>query len=377
MAFSYVQQANANNTASATTLAAPAVATAAGNHLFVHLRWETADTPVSVSDSAGNSYTVVTASKTTNGAHSQWFYCLNALGSGSNVATATWTAAQAYRSIRLMEFSGTSPVFEQLVNTTSAATGTTLASNAFSTASAGLVLIGASTFSSDTSASYSAGYTGLTGTFNYSKEAYRITTGALTGEVVTYTGTNSNTTRTMDILTLTEGGGPLTYSYAPTGGITFGGAATKTRGAVKTPTGGVQFSGQATNQRGAIKATSGGFLFAGTASQTRGRSVTPSGGLTLSGAATVLRGMVRAASGGILFSGAASVSFTSAMQSLIVSPVGGIVIGGAAAVVRRCTRLVSGGITFGGAASVARNYFGQIGAAVGDWVNVARHRRRD
>jgi hypothetical protein len=342
MAFSYVQQSNANNTASATTLAAPSVATTVGNHLFAHVRWETGDTPVSVSDSAGNSYVALTASKTTNGAHSQWFYCLNALGSAANVVTATWTAAQAYRSIRLMEFSGTSPVFEQLVSTQAAAGSTVMVSGSFNTAAAGLILVGVATYSSDTSASYSAGYTGLTSTFSYSKEAYRISTGALTGEAVTYTGTNSATTRTMDILTLTEGGGALTYSYTASGGIAFSGAAPQVRGAVKTPAGGI--------------------LFAGTAPQARGRSITASGGITLSGAAGLVRGVARSAAGGLQLAGAATVSFFSAVQTRVVTPVGGFILSGATAVLRGMRKFAAGGITVGGQASVSAGSAASVAA---------------
>lgn len=206
MAFAFVQQVTANNTASGTSLASAAAATTAGNHLFVHLRWETADTTVTVTDSAGNTYTALTASKSGQGAHSQWFYCLNALGSASNVITVTWAAAQGYRSLRLMEFSATSPSIEQLVSTVQASGTTSFSSSAFNTAGAGLVLVGLSQYNGETSINFGATYTALANAFNYSKEAYQITTGALTNEVVTYTG-STTTTRAMDVLTLTEGGG--------------------------------------------------------------------------------------------------------------------------------------------------------------------------
>lgn len=206
MAFTYVQQSNVSTTGTGTVFSAPAVTTTAGNHLFVHLMWSaTAATTASVTDTAGNTYIPVSASMSSGGANSQWFYCLNALGHASNVITQTLSVGRAYRSVRVMEFSGTSPVFEQLVNAKST-TGTTLTSGAFNTAAAGLVLVGQSNFNGETVGSFSANYTSLPVTFSYSKEGYRITTGPLTGETITYTG-NASTNRTMDILTLVEGGG--------------------------------------------------------------------------------------------------------------------------------------------------------------------------
>lgn len=141
-----------------------------------------------------------------------------------------------------------------------------------------------------------------------------------------------------------------------------------------TPSGGIVLSGTAAAIRSTIKSVSGGIQFAGTSVTTRGVIRTPTGGIALGGTATVTRGIVRAVSGGIAFAGSAAVTFFSAVQSRVITPVGGMVLGGSAAVVRTCTRLASGGISLAGNASVILTY---IGATVGNWINVAKHRRRD
>jgi hypothetical protein len=168
--------------------------------------------------------------------------------------------------------------------------------------------------------------------------------------------------------------GTQTFIYTAVGGFVLGGAALVTRSAVKTPTGGITMSGTAVQSRSSVKTTSGGIAFAGTAPQVRGKAVTASGGIALGGTASVLRGLVKTASGGILFAGAASVSFHSAVQTLIVTPVGGMVFAGTAAIVRTTSRVAAGGIALGGAASTVFFHFGQT---IGNWIGVARHRRRD
>lgn len=202
MAFSYVQQANASTTAGGTSLGAAAFSATTGNHLFVHVRWEVTATTVAITDTAGNTYTALTATPSSQGAYSQWFYCLNAAGNAANVVTATWSSSMVYRSVRVMEFASSSAVYEQLVNNT--ATASMSVSATYNTASAGLVLVGVAAYNGDTSTTFSAGYTALANAFDYSKEAYQITTGALTSETVTHSSAIS-TSRSMDVLTLTLG----------------------------------------------------------------------------------------------------------------------------------------------------------------------------
>jgi len=74
-------------------------------------------------------------------------------------------------------------------------------------------------------------------------------------------------------------------------------------------------------------------------------SYTPTGGLSFAGAASSARGVIRAVAGGLLIAGTSAMS---TVNSLVVMPVGGMLIAGTAATVRTCTRLVAGGLTLAG-----------------------------
>ncbi len=164
--------------------------------------------------------------------------------------------------------------------------------------------------------------------------------------------------------------GVNTFTYAPTGGFVFSGSSATVKAAIKTASGGIIFSGSSAQSRGKIEATpTGGIVLSGTAPEIRGVARLPSGGLTLSGSAAILRGAVKSVSGGLLFAGTAPVSFTTAVQSLVVNPIGGIVIAGSAALVRTCTRLVSGGFVFSGSAPFSS---GTLLTSLGRWYGRSR-----
>jgi hypothetical protein len=179
------------------------------------------------------------------------------------------------------------------------------------------------------------------------------------------------------LLVPSAAGGGNSFAYTPSGGLTFSGAGATNRGRILVPVGGLNISGAAVQARGQIKPTpAGGVQFAGTAAQARGKSVAPSGGITVSGAAQMLRGVVRSVTGGLVFSGAAPVSFTAAVQSLIVTPVGGLAVRGSAAIVRGVTKVAAGGIAFSGAAGAI---FNDIVAVFRNWQRglVSRRNRRN
>lgn len=123
-------------------------------------------------------------------------------------------------------------------------------------------------------------------------------------------------------------GGLQSYSYTPSGGLSFGGAAPVVRKATK--------------------AVSGGLVLAGAAPVSRRASRTVAGGLTLAGAATVIRNATRAPAGGLLLAGTAPYSSTSSTQTRTVTPTGGVVFAGTAPVQRAMRYTPVGGITFGG-----------------------------
>lgn len=189
----YVRTLTATNTASGTTLAASAFALATGESVFVWVRHETGSTTVSVSDTAGNTYTALSAANTSNGAYGQWFYCLNATGHASNVVTVTWAGAQSYRYSTIVVYNKASAAFDTSRTDTSAA-ATSITSGGFTTAAAGLVLAGHVAYNNDSSAAPSAPCFRLS-SLTYSSVSQRMTDAALSGATVTVSG--ANTTRVL------------------------------------------------------------------------------------------------------------------------------------------------------------------------------------
>lgn len=110
-------------------------------------------------------------------------------------------------------------------------------------------------------------------------------------------------------------GGTQTYTYAATGGMTFGGSATEERHKVQSVSGGLQFGGSAS------------VSFVGLQTQV----VTPSGGITFGGTATKTSTRPESVSGGIQFGGSATVETHESVRT--VTPSGGITFGGSASVV--------------------------------------------
>lgn len=192
MAWSFVGDSNAANSASGTTLSTTATANAAGNHLFVFVVYSaTGTTTTTISDTAGNTFTPLTQFQAVSQLlWGQWFYCLNAKGNAANVVTMSLGAARSNRIIRVLEFSSPSAVLDQEVGPVTN-TGTSISSGAFSTPRDGIVLVGEINWNSDSSTDFGTNYTALSSLQNYSKQAYRIDSGALTGEVVTFSSTIS------------------------------------------------------------------------------------------------------------------------------------------------------------------------------------------
>lgn len=192
MAFAYVSETNAVNSASGTTLSTPSYANTAGNHLFVHVVYSaTGTTTATVMDTAGNTFTPLSRVQAdTQPLWGQWFYCLNATGNAANVFTVTLGAARSNRLIRVFEFSCAGAALDQdrTPVTTGGLLSSTISDGPFNTPADGLILAGEVNWNSDTSTNFGAGYTGMSSLQPYSKQGYRVTSGALTGETTTYTG---------------------------------------------------------------------------------------------------------------------------------------------------------------------------------------------
>jgi hypothetical protein len=187
--FTFVRSSSARIDSDTGALSSPATALTAGNHVFVHIRWESGDADPVISDTAGNTYTILPSNMSQRGACGRWFYCLNAKGNAANSVSVTLTPARFYRSIRVLEFSAASAAFDKQVVGDNGVGATTVATPAFSTTGAGLVLVGESSYDGDAGSNFGAAYTSLPVSVPFSNEAYWITTGPLTNEVITFTDT--------------------------------------------------------------------------------------------------------------------------------------------------------------------------------------------
>lgn len=138
--------------AAANSIAASAKNTTTGNAIFVGVKWENATTPtlLSVTDTAGNTYTVDQQGIYTPGnePHGAIAYCLNATGNAANVITANFSAATAtFRRIHVEEFSGvaTSAGVDG-THTVLSGTGVNFSSGAITTTGPGVVFMHVSGF---------------------------------------------------------------------------------------------------------------------------------------------------------------------------------------------------------------------------------------
>jgi hypothetical protein len=219
MTITYVGQANGSDGTGATSTTIATSSTfnlTTGDHVFVHVRWEETSTTCSVADDngGGNSYTGLTTHNSTAGtdAYSKLFYCLAANGGATTTWTATFGAARAYRSIRVMVFSSTGALTYDSVDVGGSDNGTvtTVTASPFNMTADGLVIAGSVTFSNDDPVSFVGDVGGtyqlLAEAFNYCAEGYLITT-ALTGEDVTFTGTNVGR-RAISVMAFYEGTPP-------------------------------------------------------------------------------------------------------------------------------------------------------------------------
>lgn len=141
-----------------------------------------------------------------------------------------------------------------------------------------------------------------------------------------------------------------------------------------TPSGGISFAGSADLNKGKIAAVSGGITFAGSGGVSKDKAFPVSGGIVFSGAAEILKTKAFQPSGSIVFGGSAATSFASNgnfvytptggisfggsgvySRSKVFQPSGALALSGSAAVLK--TKVVSGGgsITFAGSAAISTN----------------------
>ncbi len=121
-AIARVNDTTATGSGASTTIAAAAANHTTGNLLVVKLKWETNVALSSVTDTAGNTYTLLPRQGTTLSV--QMAYSCNITGNVSNVVTATWATSVTWRVSSVTQYSGiaASACFD--VQTTASGTGT-------------------------------------------------------------------------------------------------------------------------------------------------------------------------------------------------------------------------------------------------------------
>lgn len=125
------------NIATSTTVASSATATTAGNLICVGIRWgnATSQTVTGVADTAGNTYTALTAVVNGTSDAEQIWYAKNITANAANVVTATFSATSAANAIYIWEVSGldkTSPLVAQ-PSGVGVGSGTSIATGTFTT----------------------------------------------------------------------------------------------------------------------------------------------------------------------------------------------------------------------------------------------------
>ena len=142
------------------------------------------------------------------------------------------------------------------------------------------------------------------------------------------------------------------------GGLVFGGTSAEVRVRAPAPSGGITFGGAASNARGLDEGTrSGGIQFGGTAAEIRVRVALPSGGIVFGGSATYSNSSHQTFTytmvGGITFGGA-----TTALRVHSITGSGGVSFSGTAAQLQKKIQGMSGGLTFSGSAPYIPIVFG-------------------
>lgn len=214
-ALSHITVTEGSGAGSSLTVASSARNLAGGNHNLVFVRFDGATTSITVTDTAGNTYTSLTQRVNSGGTFcSQWFHCLNATGNAANVVTATFGSARTQRALRVHEASGTAPtsVYELVTIQTAAGTAA-MGSDAAGSINAGTgsLIYPVTASSSDSTAPT---YTDSGGsTLTRIGTSLTIVTGtqkayasAVRDDYVTISGMTSSTTRNFSVLVLDSDG---------------------------------------------------------------------------------------------------------------------------------------------------------------------------
>jgi len=185
-----------SGSSSVASFALPANSLTTGNNIFVFVSYYDTTTTVSLSDTAGNTYTGLTQIGPSGGCIGRWFYCFNATGNASNIVTVSFSSSRPYGWGSSIQFSKAGAAFD--VETSGAVNPhASVTSESFSTTAAGLILAGENSYNAQNSASFNnslisyAPAQGGDATLYYQATGYRITSGALSSQTVTETGSST------------------------------------------------------------------------------------------------------------------------------------------------------------------------------------------
>lgn len=139
-----------SNNGSVASKACAAINAVAGNAIIVFTRYEDNDTTVTITDTAGNTWTELTGTHIQQGSTGGRYtahYCLDCLGHSTNVVTMTLGANKSYVRVSAFQWSG----IESLVNhETASATGTSVTGAGLTATEAGVLIAGMGSYNART-----------------------------------------------------------------------------------------------------------------------------------------------------------------------------------------------------------------------------------
>lgn len=166
----------------APTIASPAMNTAIGDLVVCGVKWEGATTANSAADTAGNTYSALTAGNNSgsNGEpHVRIFYTIATAGNASNVVTITFSSATPWRRLGCRLFTGVT-AYDSESTVGQATSGTAIATGSITTSAASVIFAIVGGYTSNTYSSQTIG--GVTSTFGThvsdTRYHFRITTGS-------------------------------------------------------------------------------------------------------------------------------------------------------------------------------------------------------
>ncbi len=142
MSIAFVQAVNGGGDGSAATATTGSASFTAGNAVLVWARSNTNTIPTSVTDTAGNTYSLICSNRIADNEQLWLYVAKNITGHASNVITVTWAASQSFSYCVAVEVSGadTSVPVDILTNSKGASGSTTHTSHKFSTSSLNAII---------------------------------------------------------------------------------------------------------------------------------------------------------------------------------------------------------------------------------------------